>query len=79
MTITPSTLAAVKYKEPQEFAQLLFECLRSDANPDQRDEAAREVCRYMADVLKRLDELEADVSDAETFDPMRLSVEVKYK
>ena len=53
----------VEYRKPADFADLLWEALRSDANPDQRDEAARKVCNYVADVLNRLDELEEQVSN----------------
>ncbi len=57
----------------QSFAELLFQAMRSDANPDQRDAAVREVCVYMADVLKRLDELEEEVSAAPTIDDIKAS------
>lgn len=52
------------YIEPAEFANLLWQAMRSDANPSQRDEAALAVANYMGDVLKRLDDLEEQFSNA---------------
>jgi hypothetical protein len=59
-----------EYIEPQDFAGLLYAALRSDANPEQRDEAARKACFYVADLLRRVDELEEAVSNLpEPLDP----------
>jgi hypothetical protein len=51
------------YIEPADVADLLWQAMRSNANPDQRDEAALKVSNYMARVLDRLDHLEELVSD----------------
>lgn len=65
----------IEYLKPEVFADLLWDALRSDANPEQRDAAARKVCGYVVDLLQRIDTLEEDLSNLpEPIDPRNLVI-----